>query len=335
MWEKFQLNLPHTPITDMEIRGDVLALSTQGRGFWIIDNLNLLRSWDNKTAQEDFKFFPISNTFRSNLGRASGPFGPDGAPYMVDMYMWNSDSTYKDNIYIIDNNQDTLFTIKDHEFDEGLNKISWNMRIKPPMMVKDLVMMDMSYPGQGPVIPPGTYMASIKKDENIYSQPFTINLDPRWKTPKTDFDQQHQMAKEVLKLIEESQKRLMHLREVENTIDILKKRKQLLVIESKLDSISTESKRIQDIIYQRKIITSQDEINFERKFTNHIIRLYRVILGQHGKPTEGEIERWEDLKSDYMVFDEAYTNFISELLSPLNAELKSLDIPFIPEEYGK
>jgi photosystem II stability/assembly factor-like uncharacterized protein len=41
-WRSFQRNLPHTPVMDMKLyRGD-LVLATQGRGFWIVDNLSPL-----------------------------------------------------------------------------------------------------------------------------------------------------------------------------------------------------------------------------------------------------------------------------------------------------
>ena len=42
-WRAFRQNLPITPITDLKIvRGD-LALSTMGRGFWVLDNIATLR----------------------------------------------------------------------------------------------------------------------------------------------------------------------------------------------------------------------------------------------------------------------------------------------------
>lgn len=41
-WQRFQLNLPVTPVTDIKVfRGD-LVLSTMGRGFWILDNVAAL-----------------------------------------------------------------------------------------------------------------------------------------------------------------------------------------------------------------------------------------------------------------------------------------------------
>ncbi len=41
-WQTFQLNLPNTPVTDIKIAHKDLILSTQGRGFWILDNLSPL-----------------------------------------------------------------------------------------------------------------------------------------------------------------------------------------------------------------------------------------------------------------------------------------------------
>ena len=41
-WQSFQLNLPVVPITDIKVAHKDLVLSTQGRSFWILDNLTVL-----------------------------------------------------------------------------------------------------------------------------------------------------------------------------------------------------------------------------------------------------------------------------------------------------
>ncbi|HJQ34913.1 MAG TPA: hypothetical protein VJ866_22380 [Pyrinomonadaceae bacterium] len=43
-WQPFQLNLPYTPITDLAVhkRDEDLVVATQGRGFWILDDLAVL-----------------------------------------------------------------------------------------------------------------------------------------------------------------------------------------------------------------------------------------------------------------------------------------------------
>ena len=43
-WQSFQLNLPNMPITDIKIHHKDLIVSTQGRAFWILDNITCARS---------------------------------------------------------------------------------------------------------------------------------------------------------------------------------------------------------------------------------------------------------------------------------------------------
>jgi hypothetical protein len=42
-WQSFQLNLPNTPVTDIKLAPNDLVLATQGRSFWILDNIGILR----------------------------------------------------------------------------------------------------------------------------------------------------------------------------------------------------------------------------------------------------------------------------------------------------
>ena len=39
-WQSFQLNLPQVPVTDLKIHHGDLIVSTQGRAFWILDNIS-------------------------------------------------------------------------------------------------------------------------------------------------------------------------------------------------------------------------------------------------------------------------------------------------------
>ena len=65
MWQSLQLNLPATPVTDMKVHRKDLAISTQGRGFWILDNLTPLhqaaRSSASMTAEHHPSGAPASH----------------------------------------------------------------------------------------------------------------------------------------------------------------------------------------------------------------------------------------------------------------------------------
>jgi photosystem II stability/assembly factor-like uncharacterized protein len=45
-WERFNLNLPTTPILDLQVAHDDLIVATSGRAIWILDDLELLRQYE-------------------------------------------------------------------------------------------------------------------------------------------------------------------------------------------------------------------------------------------------------------------------------------------------
>ena len=60
-----------------------------------------------------------------------------------------------------------------------------------------------------------------------------------------------------------------------------------------------------------RIETSQDEINYPRKWTNHITHLYDRLTTDDQAPNDGMLDRVQELKSDY----ERYINPYQEIIS--------------------
>ena len=52
-WKPFQLNLPIVPITDLTLKNDDPIVATQGRSFWILDDLTLLHQLNEKQLRND------------------------------------------------------------------------------------------------------------------------------------------------------------------------------------------------------------------------------------------------------------------------------------------
>ncbi len=70
-WEKFQLNLPIVPITDLAIKNNNLIAATQGRSFWVIDDLTPLHQLNANLVNEDFYLFKPMDSYRLNGGRGA------------------------------------------------------------------------------------------------------------------------------------------------------------------------------------------------------------------------------------------------------------------------
>ncbi len=67
-WKPFQLNLPIVPITDLTIKNDNLIAATQGRSFWLIDDLTPLHQLNELAVINEFTLFKPMPSYRMNTG---------------------------------------------------------------------------------------------------------------------------------------------------------------------------------------------------------------------------------------------------------------------------
>jgi hypothetical protein len=71
-WQPFQLNLPATPITDIKVHRKDLVVSTQGRAFWILDNISVLHQISPQMTTSEFQVFRPRDGYRTQVA-ALGP----------------------------------------------------------------------------------------------------------------------------------------------------------------------------------------------------------------------------------------------------------------------
>jgi hypothetical protein len=83
-WQSLQLKLPIVSITDLQVRDDSLIAATQGRGFWMLDDIEPLRQIADVAAKPVHLFKPPA-TWRTEGGggrrapRLEGTNPPNGA----------------------------------------------------------------------------------------------------------------------------------------------------------------------------------------------------------------------------------------------------------------
>jgi hypothetical protein len=71
-WKPFNLNIPVTPITDVAFqkRDRELVVATQGRAFYVLDDVPLLYQLNDTVATEDAHLFKPKDTYRFGAGGA-------------------------------------------------------------------------------------------------------------------------------------------------------------------------------------------------------------------------------------------------------------------------
>ncbi|MCA1619341.1 MAG: glycosyl hydrolase [Acidobacteria bacterium] len=79
-WQAFQLNLPYVPITDLAVhrREKDLVVATQGRGFWILDDLGALHQLNDaqRAGGGETALLKPEDAYRMPGGGGGGPLPP-------------------------------------------------------------------------------------------------------------------------------------------------------------------------------------------------------------------------------------------------------------------
>src|ERR1043166_6539118 len=73
-WQSFQLNLPNVPVTDIKLHNKDLIVSTQGRAFWIVDDISALHQLTPAVSTSDIHLFKPRDGDRTRVAPANlGP----------------------------------------------------------------------------------------------------------------------------------------------------------------------------------------------------------------------------------------------------------------------
>jgi len=77
-WQTLQLNLPRVPVTDLKIHDGDLVASTEGRAFWILDDIGPLEQLSPDVTKSDLHLFKPRGTYRVTGRGFSIPSGAMG-----------------------------------------------------------------------------------------------------------------------------------------------------------------------------------------------------------------------------------------------------------------
>jgi photosystem II stability/assembly factor-like uncharacterized protein len=160
-WQPFSLNLPPTPITDLTVHDNDLALSTFGRSLWILDDLTPVRAMNSQVAAANSYLFAPATALRARWDdyqdtpfppeTPAGKNPPDGA--IIDYYLKNA-ATSELTLTVIDDKGNEIAqyssnpkpvhlppaNVPDYWFapptaltkTAGVNRFAWDLRYPAP-----------------------------------------------------------------------------------------------------------------------------------------------------------------------------------------------------------
>ena len=180
-WQSFQQNLPNVPIADLKVYRKDLVVATQGRAFWILDNLSSLHQMTPQVSSGGVHLYAPRDGYRTRDGaQFLGPtieyYLPATPPGAVTIEIFDADGELV-NTFTSGTGAAAAPAMTAGRGggrgggggraaqvtrNEGHNRFVWNVQHQ-----------------SGLGAPPGEYQVRLTVGNTTLSQPLTVLIDPR------------------------------------------------------------------------------------------------------------------------------------------------------------
>ena len=301
-WQSFQLNLPIVPITDLTIKNGNLIAATQGRSLWIIDDLSVIEEQMDAQLNQKLVLYQPATAYRIGGYQQKETKGAGKnlkAGVTIQYYVQDKvdSSLVKLSFYDANGKLIRSFSNKAEKEDQkldvkqGSNVASWNLRYPDGDKFEGMLLWGGNV--EGPMAVPGKYSVKLTVGKDSIQKDFMVKGDERFKVSTEDYQAQFDLVQGCLGKASEAHRTIVQIRDVRKQIKTYidrleepKKYKNLLDQSKKIDSLSTI---VEETLYQTKLQSQQDMLNFPIRLTNKLLHVKELAESSNNKPTASEI----------------------------------------------
>ena len=360
-WRSFQLNLPVVPITDLAFqkRESELVVATQGRAFWIFDDLPLLYQLADASLKEDLKLFTPKETYRTLRGGfrlpPGGAQGQNPPAGVIVYYSFQAKPQGEVTLEFLDNSGKLIrkYSSKQAarpadraqggEDDEegprrpagadrvpaeaGLNRFLWDLHYPDAATFPGLIMWAGSV--RGPVIVPGTYKVRLTADGKSETQAFEVKKDPRLNTTTQDYARQLEVALQIHNKLSQANQGVVQIRDIRKQLDDYAARVKDPKVADAAKTLAKKLTTVEEELYQTKNRSSQDPLNYPIKLNNKLAGLLGVVESSDDPPTAQSTQVYEELASQVNVQLETLKKLVSTDVAAFNKLVREQNVPAV------
>lgn len=308
-WKPFQLNMPVTPITDMTIKENDLVIATQGRSFYILDDLSVLQQLNKELLNKNLHVFSINPSWRIRgsrfRGRANAPVNAGANPpggVMMNYYLKDVTDSTKLSVTVYDRNHKLIKTFatdsKENKIDikKGMNQFNWDLTYPDAERIDGMILWN-GVPS-GVLASPGNYFVKFKSGKDSAEAAFAVKADPNYRITQEDYEAQFAFLQQVQDKFSDVQKAIKDIRAIRTQIndftarqgkDMPKEVKQMA------DSINKQLTAIEETLYQTKAKSGQDVLNYPIRLNDKISGIFDVASSGYAAPSKQVKEAFTEL----------------------------------------
>jgi photosystem II stability/assembly factor-like uncharacterized protein len=340
-WQRFQLNLPVTPVTDLRLHRKDLVVSTQGRAFWILEDVSPLHQLTDDVRSASAHLFAPRVAYRG---------GPAEGAVLSYYFAAAPDQEVKLEILDAGGNAIRRFQGKPGEkveerparrfggegredpklpVEKGLNRFTWDLREKGPEVPKGVVHWG-GAPGMKVV--PGAYQMRLSMGDWSRTVPLEVALTPSFSATAADLKEQYDLGKQIASEVASLFEALSGTRDLKAQADSVLERVKKAGLES--ESITSAVKAanekltaLEESITQVKSKSSQDPINFPPQIDNQLTTLYGYVVEGDFRPTAGAYQRFSDLKPELAKLRQRFDELVAGEVAALNRAVAAVNLP--------
>ncbi len=294
-WVLFKSKIPeYAMVRDIVIQPQTndLVLATHGRGVLIIPDISSLRKLSADILEKNVYIFPakseeISTSYYNNF--------PAITYYLKDRI--NDDVRAE----ILDKEGNVLQSLPGSKR-KGINRIYWNMRVKPPRVASGGAKAD--FGGfSAPLVMPGDYTVKLMIGKDNYESKITLVNDAQATYTAEDRTLQYKTSMKLFGLMEQLANlndQVLGVQErIKNTLEkpeAAKNKKVLTEYNNELEKV-----RATLLATQQKSMFADEE-----RIRENLSEVFAAVVSNEGRPTDSHLQRMEGLKVELEKATEAF-----------------------------
>ncbi len=331
-WQSLKLNLPLTPVHDIQIhkREKDLVIATHGRAFWILDDITPLYQLA-EAAKAGTYFYKPRPAYRKSGFAYYNPMMQDGenAPNgLLLHYFFKQKPDSEVTVRFYDAKGDSIISYSStknkkgepvkiqKEFYQdtlmkrpgllpagrGMNTFTWDLYYPDATPIDSGSGNNAMLGGtlRGPVAVPGNYLAKLYVGNNmVASQPFVILKDPRINVTQEELQKQFDLLSQISKKQTELNEAINKIRRITKSVNENLKTVKDSSVAKKFKETSQpfldSLKKVEEELMQPKAVTDYDLFNFPNKLNDKLAGLRDIVAQADAAPTKSSFEVFAEL----------------------------------------